>query len=112
MVKKYVPKKGDVIWLDFSPTRGHEQDGNRPAIVISPDEYNKQTGLVLVCPVTSIVKKYNFEVEIFGGKVSGVILSNHIRSVDWEEREVKFIEKIKSEVFDEVIKKLETLINL
>ena len=65
MVKKYyVPERGDLVWVDFSPQRGHEQGGERPAVVISQRIYNERSGLTLVCPVTSKDKGYPFEVTI------------------------------------------------
>jgi len=83
--------KGDLVWLDFTPTKGHEQSGRRPAIVLSPQEYNEKSGLMLVCPITSKTKGYPFEVQI-EGKISGAILVDQIRSIDWKERNAKFIE--------------------
>lgn len=84
-------RRGDIVWLDFTPTKGHEQAGKRPAIVISPEEYNTKAGLMLVCPITSKVKGYPFEVRV-QGKIRGVILVDQIRSVDWRERNARFIE--------------------
>lgn len=88
---KYVPNRGDIVWLDFNPVRGHEQSGRRPALVISPEKYNAKSGLVLVCPITLQVKGYPFEVEFKTKSVHGVILSDQIRGVDWKERNAKKI---------------------
>lgn len=77
--------RGDIVWLDFTPTKGHEQSGKRPALVISPKEYNAKSGLMLVCPITSKRKGYPFEVTI-SGKIKGAILADQIRSVDWRAR--------------------------
>jgi len=85
--------RGDVVWLDFTPTKGHEQSGRRPAVVLSPKEYNEKSGLFLVCPVTSKIKGYPFEVQI-GGKITGAILVDQLRSVDWKERNAKYIETL------------------
>ncbi len=110
MVKKYVPKQGDIVHLNFNPQRGREQAGKRPALVISPELYN-ETGLALFCPITSQMKGYPFEVFLEEGmKTKGVILSDHVRSIDWQERGVKFIEKIPKKAFFEVQAKLEALI--
>lgn len=62
MARRYVPSRGDVVWLSFSPQAGHEQAGRRPALVISPAPYNGKVGLALLCPITSQVKGYPFEV--------------------------------------------------
>lgn len=81
----YVPEAGDVVWLDFDPQSGHEQAGHRPALVISPVTYNRRTGLMLCCPLTSQVKGYPFEVAISGARPS-VALADQIKSMDWQAR--------------------------
>lgn len=76
----YVPDRGDVVWLDFTPQAGHEQGGRRPAVVLSPVAYNKKVGLALLCPITSQVKGYPFEVLIpSGSPVTGVILADQVK---------------------------------
>ena len=79
------PGSGDVVWLDFTPTRGHEQSGRRPALVISPKRYNEKSGLALVCPITTSVHGYPFEVPVTDA-VDGVILVDQVRTVDWRAR--------------------------
>lgn len=106
----YVPRKGDLVWLNFTPQAGHEQKGKRPALVISPLEYNKKTGLALCCPITSSIKGYPFEVEFAGKKISGAILSDHLKNLDWKAREIKFIETAQTEIVQEVIAKISALI--
>ena len=97
--KNYVPDQGDLVWLDFDPQAGHEQAGRRPALVLSPKSYNQATKLMLCCPVTSRVKGYPFEVVIFGShKISGVALSDQIRSFDWIARNASFIERFQASV--------------
>jgi len=112
MVKKpaYTPERGDVVWIDLNPTKGHEQAHKRPVFVLSPKSYNEKTKMVLVCPITSQKKGYPFEVEIQEKKVSGVILSDQIRSLDWSIRKVTFIQKAKRNIYDEVIEKIHVLI--
>lgn len=108
---KYVPERGDIIWINFSPHSGHEQGGRRPAIVLSPYNYNFQSKLALVCPVTSQEKGYPFEVKIpIGFKVKGVILADHIKSVDWDSRDSELIFKIPESIIEEVEKKFLTII--
>ena len=87
----YIPDRGDVVWLDFNPVRGHEQSGRRPALVISSKRYNAKSGLALVCPVTSHIKRYPFEVEFKTKLVQGVILADQIRGIDWSERNAEKI---------------------
>jgi mRNA interferase MazF len=94
----YVPDRGDIVWLNFTPQAGHEQRGTRPALIISPKIYNKKTNLALCCPITSNVKGYPFEVVVKGKKIDGVVLSDHLKNLDWKAREIKFIEKASIQV--------------
>ncbi len=107
----YAPAQGDIVWLDFNPQQGHEQTRRRPALVISHQEYNETVGLALFCPITSKVKGYPFEVEVKDTKVSGVVLSDQVNSLDWKARRIEFIEKIGSDIFAEVKSKLVLLID-
>ena len=107
----YVPDKGDVIWIDFSPQKGHEQKGRRPAVVLSSKEYNKKTGLALFCPITSKSKGYLFEVMLTGRTIKGVILSDQIRNLDWQFRKAKFIEKADKNIVLQCIAKIIILIS-
>ena len=106
----YLPKRGDVIWLDFSPQAGHEQAGKRPAIVLSPEEYNRKTSLLIVCPITSKVKGYPFEVPLKVKKIDGVVLSDQVKSFDWKVIKAAFAEKAPVAVLEEVQSKLLLLI--
>ena len=99
----YVPAAGDVIWLSFSPQAGREQAGRRPALVLSPSAYNAKTGLCFVCPLTTQIKGYPFEVAIPAGlPVHGAVLSDHVKSADWQERLAELIGRAPEEVLDEV----------
>lgn len=107
----YVPERGDIVRLDFSPHLGHEQGFERPAVVLTPSDYNKLISLALLCPITKHSKGYPFEVELPKGmKTFGVVLSDQIKSFDWKARQVKFVEKAPSELIEEVLAKLETLL--
>ncbi len=110
MVKNYTPDKGDIVWLDFTPQLGHEQRGRRPAIVLSKKAYNQKIGLALFCPITSKEKGYPFEVKIVGEKINGCVLSDQIKSLDWNERNIEFIEESKKEIIEDIIEKIELLI--
>ncbi|MFX0097989.1 MAG: endoribonuclease MazF [Candidatus Hodarchaeota archaeon] len=113
MVKdgKYVPNRGDMIWLDFLPQRGHEQAGRRPALVISPKKYNEKVGLLIACPITTAIKNYPFEVKVPDElDISGVILTDQVKSLDWRARNAKFICELPDQVIDEVLAKLATLV--
>jgi mRNA interferase MazF len=111
MVKgTYIPERGDIIWLNFSPQIGHEQQGKRPAIVISPQAYNQKTSLALLCPITTKEKGYPFEVRINNGKIHGVVLSDQIKSFDWNQRDAEFIVKSRESEMHEIMEKLSVLI--
>jgi mRNA interferase MazF len=111
MARRYVPALGDAVWINFNPQAGHEQAGRRPAVVLSPSSYNGKVGLAILCPVTSQVKGYPFEVAIPAGlKLSGVILADQVKSLDWRVRNVEFICKVPQEIMTEVVDKLCTLL--
>ena len=108
--KSYIPERGDIVWLDFNPQLGHEQRGRRPALTLSFKAYNEKIGLALFCPITSKVKGYPFEVELELKKIKGSVLSDQIKSLDWRERNIEFIEKIGDKEMEEVIEKIEVII--
>ena len=113
MVRKYVPDRGDLICLDLEPQSGHEQKGLRPALVLSPKSYNQKTSLAILCPITNKEKGYPFEVKLTQNvPVTGVILSDQIKSLDWKARNAKFICKLDVDVIDEVLGKIKALIDV
>ena len=113
MVKWKVPDRGDIVWLSFTPQSGREQSGRRPALVISPREYNEKTNLALFCPITSQVKGYPFEVKFPDNlEISGVILSDQIKSLDWKARKAEFICKLPKAELTETLNKINALLNL
>ena len=107
----YTPNRGDAIWIKLNPQAGHEQAGRRPAVVLSPAAYNHKAGLVVACPITSQVKGYPFEVAIPAGlKISGVILSDQVKSLDWKARQAELICILPAPTVGEVLQKLNTLL--
>ena len=99
------------MWMMFDPQAGHEQSGHRPALVLSPREYNGKTGLALFCPVTSRVKDYSFEAALpASGSVTGVVLSDQVKSLDWRARQTRFICQAPSRVVGEVLAKVAVLL--
>ncbi len=107
----YTPQRGDIVWLNCNPQVGREQAGRRPAVVLSPGSYNGKVGLLLACPITSQVKGYPFEVVIPAGlKISGVILSDQIKSLDWRGREAEFVSRLPANAMNEVLAKISALI--
>lgn len=111
MKTAFVPDAGDFVWLTFDPQAGREQAGRRPALVLSPKIYNAKSGLALACPVTSQVKGYPFEVTVpAGAGVTGVILSDHVKSVDWKVRRAELLGRCPDDVMDEVRARLAPLL--
>jgi len=106
----YIPDRGDIIWLKFDPQKGHEQKGRRPGIVLSKKEYNQKSNLAIICPITSKIKDYPFEVRI-NSIIQGVILSDQIRSIDWKSRNAAFIEKTSEEILKEILENIDLLLN-
>lgn len=98
----YLPDRGDVIWIVLDPRVGHEQSGRRPALVLSPRIFTEKTGLSIVCPITSTVRGFDYEVPFSNGDLKGAILPNHIRSVDVLARKVQFIERAPRIITDTV----------
>ena len=109
--REYVPARGDIVWLSFMPQAGHEQAGHRPALVLSPEAYNEKTGLALFCPITSRVKGYPFEVQLPETvTVSGVVLSDQLKSLDWKAGKAQFECHAPSQVVSEVLSKVNVLL--
>jgi mRNA interferase MazF len=113
MEKNYIPKRGDLIWIDMQPQAGHEQSGRRPAIVLSPAIYNAKVGLAILCPITSQRKEYPFEVALPEGlKITGVILSDQVKSLDWNVRNAEFCDRVPGHIIEEVLMKINTLLQI
>jgi mRNA interferase MazF len=112
MSKQYIPNQGDLIYLNFTPQKGREQSGRRPALVLSPKEYNKKTGLAIVCPITNQQKNYPFEINLpHNLPIKGVILSDHVKNLDWVQRKAKFIKAVPKEILHQVTHLVGLLIN-
>jgi len=107
----YIPDRGDMIWIAFNPQAVHEQAGRRPALVLSPAAYNSRVGLALLCPITTRIKGYPFEVLLPEGlKINGAVLSDQVKSLDWKIRQAEFICRLPAATLDEVLHKLNTLL--
>ena len=113
MMPAYCPKRGDVVWISFNPQAGHEQAGHRPALVLSPQSYNRKVGLVILCPITNQIKGYPFEVRIPEGlKASGAVLSDQVKSMDWRARGASLLCRVPEETVREVLNKVGTLLDV
>lgn len=107
----YVPGRGDLVWMDFTPHAGREQGGRRPGLVLSPAAYNRRVGLALICPVTSRVKGLPFEVpQPTDLPVQGVILSDHVRNLDWRARRLEPAGRVAEDLLEMVILRIEALL--
>jgi mRNA interferase MazF len=107
----YVPERGDAVWIGLDPRSGREQAGRRPALVLSPAAYNRKVGLALLCPITSQVKGFPFEVPLPAGlAVTGVILSDQVKSLDWRARNAEWIARILEQTILQALDRLRTLL--
>jgi mRNA interferase MazF len=110
--QNYVPQCGDAVWITLNPQSGHEQAGRRPAVVLSPQNYNGKVGLAILCPITNQIKGYPFEVLLPAGlPVAGAILSDQVKSLDWRARNAELICALPNETISEVLQKLVTLLS-
>ena len=109
--KKYIPKRGDVVWTDFDPAAGHEQMGKRPALVLSPAPFNKQVMIAMVAPITSRVRGHGFEVPLNGKKVEGVVLCQQVKMIDFTERGIQFTEKAPEIVTRDALAKVRAIVS-
>jgi mRNA interferase MazF len=106
------PSRGDLVWLDFDPQAGREQAGRRPALILSPLSYNRKSGLALACPITSKAKGYPFEVRIPANlSIQGVALVDHLRSIDWRARNLRFADKLPEDALEEACAKVKALVD-
>jgi len=111
--KTYTPKRGDIVWVNFQPQSGKEQSGRRPAIVLSNSEYNRIVGLAIFCPITSKVKGFPFEVALPKNlPISGVVLDDQIRNLDWKSRNVEYISTIDTETIEKILGLIKRIIEI
>jgi mRNA interferase MazF len=109
--REWVPNSGDLVWLTFDPQAGREQAGRRPAVILSPSEYNRRSGLALACPITSHVKGYPFEVALPSGlPIGGVVLADHLKSLDWKVRRAEPAGRLPTGILREVLDRLAPLL--
>jgi len=112
VAEPYVPQRGDIVWIQFNPQAGHEQAGHRPALVVSPGRYNQTVGLALLCPLTTQTKGYPFEVVLPPGlNVTGAVLADQVRSLDWRIRQAEFLCSAPQGVLDAVLDRIVALID-
>ena len=110
MTKGFVPERNDIIWLDFDPTKGKEIGKCRPALVLSSQAYNRQTGLLMCCPISTSLRGAKTEVPVQNLSEPSVVASSLIRTLSWKDRKAKLIVKAEDGVMDEVLLRLIPLI--
>ena len=111
MAKISIPNRGDIIWTDFNPAAGHEQTGKRPALVLSSSPFNKTTMLAMVAPITGKVRGHGFEVRLTGKKVSGVVLCQQVKMIDFTARGIQFAEKAPEDVVSHALAKVRAIVS-
>jgi mRNA interferase MazF len=110
MVEKYIPQKGDLVILTFDPQAGHEQQGRRPALIISNDLFNERVGLAIACPITNTDRNFPFHVAVNSEHLSGFIMSEQVKSIDYNARKVKYIAKVDDDILNHVLGLVESII--
>ena len=111
MPRKYVPKRGHIVFTNFDPAAGHEQAMRRPALVLSPESFNRQIKLALVVPITSRVRGHGFEVELEGTETHGVVLCHQVKTIDYNARGIRLIETAPEAIVQDVLAKVRVLIS-
>lgn len=111
MPKEYVPARGHIVFTDFDPAAGHEQAMARPALVLSPEPFNRKIKLALVAPITSRIRGHGFEIELEGTKTHGVVLCHQIKMIDYNARGIRFIERPPEAIVQDVLAKVRVLIS-
>jgi len=106
---RYIPQQGDIVALTFDPQSGHEQKGRRPAIIVSNQVFNQHLGLAYACPITNTKRDFPFHVEVDSEQLTGFIMVEQMKSIDYKSRKAKFIEKAKQETLDEVLRIMESI---
>lgn len=109
----YLPQRGDTIWIDLNPRVGHEQSGHRPALVLTPENFNRAMKLAICCPITSRAQRTEFEVSLPAGLgVEGVVLAYQVRSVDWRARGTKFLARVPDDIVENVLHMLDSILDI
>jgi len=109
--KKYIPKRGHIIFMDFDPATGHEQAMTRPALVLSLEAFNQRMRLALVAPITSRIRGHGFEVKLQGTKTQGVVLCHQVKVIDFKARGARFVENAPDGIVQDVLAKVRTVVS-
>jgi len=109
-VVEYIPKKGDLVILTFDPSAGHEQQGRRPALIISNETFNKGVGLAIACPITNTDRAFPFHIALNSEKLTGFIMTEQVKSIDFRARKVKLVEKVDEDILENVLGILQSVV--
>jgi len=107
---KYIPEQGDIVALSFDPQSGHEQQGRRPAIIISNNIFNQHLGLAFACPITNTNRNFPFHIEIKSDNITGFIMGEQMKSIDYNSRNIKFIEKANQKTINQILGIIDSII--
>ncbi len=110
MVKKYIPQQGDIVYLDFNPQSGHEQKGKRPALIMSNSIFNSHVGLTFACPITNTDRNYPFHIKLENHKITGFVMCEQMKSLDYNTRKISFVEKAESEVVETALALIDSIL--
>lgn len=109
----YLPERGDVVWINLDPQAGREQAGHRPALILSPQTFNRKLNVIFCCPISSRAKRFEFDVPLPEGlDVKGVILSHHLKSLDWRVRNARYMTRVPDHVVDDVLLMLDSILDI
>jgi len=109
-VVKYIPEQGDIVTLNFDPQSGHEQKGRRPAIIISNKTFNQHLGLAFACPITNTKRDFPFHIEVNSQNITGYIMGEQMKSIDYNARNIKFIEKADQKTVSQILGIIDSII--
>ncbi len=107
---KYIPEQGDIVALTFDPQSGHEQKGRRPAIIISNKTFNQHLGLAFACPITNTKRDFPFHIKVESDNITGYIMSEQMKSIDYNARKIKFIEKANQNTINQILGIIDSII--
>jgi len=110
MVKNYIPQQGDIVYLDFNPQSGHEQKGKRPALIVSNGIFNTHLGLAFACPITNTDRGYPFHIKLENLKTTGFVMSEQMKSLDYNARKISFVEKADYETVETALALIESIL--
>ena len=108
---KYIPEQGDIVALNFDPQSGHEQKGRRPAIIISNKVFNQHLGLAFACPITNTKRDFPFHVAVESENITGYIMTEQMKSIDYKSRGIKFIEKANAQTLNDILAIVDSILD-